>query len=142
MNREIERLGRLACRIDRYSSELVKNLARTDLKCEAEVLGYSYLHWSLTGRWMKYSDLETEFKPVSKPIQKPETVIEVKRIETVKKPSIRKETVILLETETNNETEKVCEFCKNRFVSKRSVKRFCTDKCKRDFNNLKRYRNG
>lgn len=141
MNREIERLVKLSVEAESYISDRVRTMAKRQLQATANQLGYSFASWQETGVWVRFADLETELKPVSKPIKTVETIVEPKRIETVKKPSIRKETVILLETETENETEKVCEFCKNRFVSKRSVKRFCTDKCKRDFNNFKRRNN-
>jgi hypothetical protein len=87
---QLKRLCHLALRIERYNTELVKNQARADLKCEADAFGYSYQHWQETGRWQKYTELETELKPVSKPIQK----LETKRIETVKKPNTRNEGVL------------------------------------------------
>lgn len=142
MNREIERLVKLSVEAESYISDRVRKMAKRQLQATANQLGYSFASWQETGVWVRFADLETELKTVSKPIKTVETVIETKRIETVKKPNTRNKGVFRLQTETKNETEKVCEFCKKTFHSTRSNKRFCEDKCKSDFNNLKRRQNG
>ena len=133
----IRRLNEFAARLECYTSDLVRKQAKAQLQALADSEGYSYLHYLATGKWELYETVETVSVDKLETFRKNiETDTEPKRLETEKKPSIRKETVFYLETET----EKVCDFCKKRFVSSRSVKRFCTDKCKRDYNNMKRYK--
>lgn len=130
----IERLNRLSAEAKCYRAEVVKNRALAELQAVADSFGYSFFNWQATGRWQKYEDFETAFEAVSKLPETVETVVDLKRFETDKMANTRLKRHIHVETDG----EKVCEFCLKRFQSLRKEKRFCSVKCKNDFNNAKR----
>ena len=130
----IERLNRLSAEAKCYRAEVVKSRALAELQAVADSFGYSFFNWQATGRWQKYEDFETAFEAVSKIPETVETDVDLKRVETEKTPNTRLKRHIINETAG----EKVCEFCLKRFESLRKEKRFCSVKCKNDFNNAKR----
>ncbi len=143
----LERLYRLSKRYRMYESEKMKNNVLDDIRLIAGVAGYSVAYWQQTGEWVR---VETVSNGLLKPF---ETVLKTERevVETANKPFngsfeakridvvetvVRLETVEKIEAETIKTAVGKCEACNNKLEGR--AKRFCSVRCKNDYNNAKR----
>lgn len=133
-NPQLATLCRMAVQVETYNTKIVRNVALSSLKYTAQIYGYSFEHFEATGIWKTYTELEVQGK-VEMQVNEMQVQLETQVVETQKKPNTCKQDGKLNETQGN---DKHCEACKRQFRMKRKTQRFCSDKCRNDFNNARR----